>query len=118
MVSTHFDEENWRIPFEEVAKYTPQELLEKHLIALDPRQDEEGSLVRGLAVEGDWHDIPSLRKLVRGDVKIVASKVKFIVDHGAFVTLKEAFKKVLPHEYEMLHELKDILTARNLLQNI
>jgi hypothetical protein len=117
LVNTNFEEENWRIPFEEIAKYS--ENPENHrVITLDPLQENDGSLTRVLAVEGDWHDIPSLRKLVRGDVRIVASKIKFIADHGAFFAMKEAIKKVMPNEYAVLHELKEILTARNQIQSI
>ena len=117
LVNTGFEEENWKIPFEEIAKYTGQE-FENDIIPLDPLQEKDGSMSSVVAVEGDWHDIPSLRKLIKGDVKIVASKIKFIADHGAFFALKEAMKKVLPNEYAVLHELKDILMARNQLRNI
>lgn len=117
LVNTGFEEENWKIPFEEIAKYPGNE-FERNMIPLDPMQEHDGSMTHVVAVEGDWHDIPSLRKLVKGDVKIVASKIKFIADHGAFFAMKEALKKVLPNEYAVLHELKEILTARNQLQNI
>jgi len=117
LVNTGFEEENWKIPFEEIAKYSGQE-FDSNIIPLDPLQENDGSMSCVVAVEGDWHDIPSLRKLIKGDVKIVASKLKFIADHGAFFALKEAMKKVLPNEYAVLHELKDILMARNQLRNI
>ncbi len=117
LVNTGFEEENWKIPFEEIAKYTGQDCDYK-IIPLDPLQEHDGSMSNVLAVEGDWHDIPSLRKLVKGDVKIVASKIKFIADNGAYFAMKEALKKVLPNEYAVLHELKEILTVRNQIQNI
>ena len=116
LVQTGFEQENWKIPFEEIAKY-PDE-FDSGVISLAPVREDDGTVTHVFAVEGDWHEIPSLRKLIKGDVKIVASKLKFIADHGAYFAFKEAFKKVLPNEYEALHELKDILTARNLLQNI
>jgi hypothetical protein len=116
-VNTGFEEENWRIPFEEIAKYPGPESGTGY-IPLDPLRESDGSMSNVLAVEGEWHDIPSLRKLIKGDMKIVASKIKFIADHGAFFAMKEALKKVLPNEYEVLHELKEILTARNQLKNI
>ena len=117
LVNTGFEEENWRIPFEEIAKYSGKE-LDYRIISLDPLHEHDGSVSNVFAVEGDWHEIPSLRKLVKGDVKIVASKIKFVADHGAFFALKEALKKVLPNEYAVLHELKEILTVRNQVQNI
>ena len=118
LVNTGFEEENWKIPFEEIAKYPVNEEFEGRYIPLDPLTENDGTVSNVVAVEGDWHDIPSLRKLVKGDVKIVASKIKFIADHGAYFALKEALKKVLPNEYAVLHELKEILTARNQIQNI
>lgn len=117
LVNTGFEEENWKIPFEEIAKYQGHE-NDHRFIPLDPMQEHDGSMTNVVAVEGDWHDIPSLRKLVKGDVKIVASKIKYIADNGAFFALKEALKKVLPNEYAVLHELKEILTVRNQIQNI
>ncbi len=117
LVKTGFDEDQWRIPFEEIAKY-PGGMDTGNLISLEPIEEADGSVTGTLAMEGDWHDIPSLRKLVKGDVRIVASKVKFIADHGAYFAMKEALKKVMPNEYAVLHELKDILAARNMLQNI
>lgn len=117
LVNTGFEEENWKIPFEEIAKYQGQD-NDHRFIPLDPMQEHDGSMSNVVAVEGDWHDIPSLRKLVKGDVKIVASKIKYIADNGTYFALKEALKKVLPNEYAVLHELKEILTVRNQVQNI
>lgn len=117
LVKTGLEEENWKIPFEEIAKY-PGGDYDYKLIYLDPVRESDGSVTHVYAVEGDWHEIPSLRKLMKGDVKIVASKLQYIADHGAFFVLKEAVKRVLPNEYAALHELKDILMTRNLVQNI
>lgn len=115
LVNTGFDD-SWRIPFEEIAKYGDED--DQSFISLGPVEMEDGSFVNAVAIEGDWHDIPSIRKLIKGDINIVASKVKYIVDKGAFFAMKEAFKKVLPNEYQVLNELKEILTARNLISNI
>jgi hypothetical protein len=117
LVKTGLEEENWKIPFEEIAKYSGSEFDYK-LISLDPVQESDGSVTHVYAVEGEWHEIPSLRKLIEGDVKIVASKLQYIADHGAYFVMKEAIKRVLPNEYVVLHELKDILMARNLVRNI
>ena len=35
------------------------------------------------------------------------------MEKGTFFVLKEAFKKVLPHQYQFLKELKEILVDRN-----
>ena len=113
LVNTGFDEESWHIPFEEIAKYN--ESGDGRIIPLEPVRGDDGNMQQVYAIEGDWHDIPSIRKLVKGDVKIVANKFQYMLDKGAYHTLKEAFKKMLPNEYEALHELKEILLARNLL---
>ena len=117
LVNTDFDD-SWRIPFEQIAKYNEEDENNPHIISLGPVEDEDGAMVNAVAIEGDWHDIPSLRKLIKGDITLVTSKVKYLVDRGAFFAVKETFKKVLPNEYKMLHELKEILTARNMLSNI
>lgn len=116
LVNTDFDD-TWRIPFEKIAKYD-EDALQKLVIDLGEVEDEDGKMVKTYAIEGDYHDIPSIRKLVKGDFDLVTSKVKYIMDKGAFFAIKETFKKVLPNEYNALHELKDILSARNLLRNI
>lgn len=115
------EEEGWRIPFAKIAKYEDMDPEERpDIIELDPVENEKGTF-RTYAIEGDWHDIPSIRKLIREDVRIMANKVASVVpdiEKGTYVTLKETFKKVLPEEYEALHELKDIILHRNLIQNI
>lgn len=116
LVNTDFDD-TWRIPFEKIAKYNEEE-LQKLVIDLGAIEDENGKMVQTYAIEGDYHDIPSIRKLVKGDFNLVTSKVKYIMDKGAFFAIKETLKKVLPNEYNALHELKEILSARNLLSNI
>lgn len=92
-----------------------------NVIVLEDGIDEDGQPVRILAVEGDWHDIPSIRKLIKSDVNMVKDKIKEIVpeiEEGVYVAVKEAFKRTLPHEYKALKELKEIIVDRNLLQNI
>jgi hypothetical protein len=41
-----------------------------------------------------------------------------MLEKGSFVAIKEAFKKVLPNEYKILHELKDIVLHRNMIKNM
>lgn len=117
LVNTDFDD-SWRIPFEEIAKYNVEDEDNPQIISLGVSEDEDGQMINTVAIEGDWHDIPSIRKLIKGDLNLVTSKVKYVIDRGAFFAVKETLKKVLPHEYKMLHDLKDILVARNMLSNI
>ena len=40
------------------------------------------------------------------------------MEKGSFFAFKEALKKVLPHQYAFLKELKEILSDRNSTKNI
>ncbi|HHM20947.1 MAG TPA: hypothetical protein ENJ20_02885 [Bacteroidetes bacterium] len=95
---------------------------DSEFITLDPVKAEDGQIGEGIAIEGDWHDIPSLRSIVLHDVKFVKKQIEILVpeaiEKGTFVAVREAFKRVLPHQYEMLRELKDIITDRNSVKDI
>ena len=91
------------------------------IIELDDIEDHSGNPIKAIAVEGDWHDIPSIRGMIKHDVKRVKNKLKKTIphlEHGTYFTVKEAFKKVLPHEYAALKELKEIVLDRNTALNI
>ena len=84
-------------------------------------KESSGEDVEVIAMEGDWHDIPRIREILKHDVHMVTSKLKDItdeLDQGSFFTLKEAFKRVLPSEYKMLKELKDIIFEKNQVKYI
>ena len=123
LVNSDLDPENWRIPFTDIAKY-PEGAVEisNRFISLESNELSEGSTTITCAIEGDWHDIPSIRKLIKEDIKLVSSKIEMIdkiaLEKGTFFAIKEAFKKVMPNEYKVLHELKDILLHRNLVKNM
>ncbi|HNR07603.1 MAG TPA: hypothetical protein PKM27_09830 [Saprospiraceae bacterium] len=78
---------------------------------------DEIDRMKNLAIEADWHDMPSIRGLIKHDLKMVEEKF-LQLEEGSYLAAKEAFKKVLPQEYALLKELKDILFDRNLTQNI
>lgn len=110
----------WSIPQQDIAK-SSNDFLSRHvdMIEMDPVEMDEGQRFRAVAIEGDYHDIPSMRSLMKEDVNYVKDKIKTMIpelEQGTFVAVKEAFKKVLPHEYTMLKELKEILNDRNLLK--
>lgn len=112
----------WSIPQQDIPS-SQEDLLgeEAYMIEIDPIELEEGKRFRAIAIEGDYHDIPSMRSLVKQDVRYVKDKIKTLIpelEEGTFVAVKEAFKKVLPHEYEVIKELKEILNDRNLLKNL
>jgi predicted NUDIX family NTP pyrophosphohydrolase len=117
------EEGNWQLPESKVAQTTafPLEQDEK-IIALDPVKYKDGKVEEGFAVEGDWHDIPSLKSLLMEDMQFVKDQIKMMgndmMEKGTFVAVKEAIKRVAPHQYEMLKELKDIITDRNSVKNL
>ena len=87
------------------------------LIILDPVKQEDGQTEEAFAVEGEYHDIPSLKKMLLEDAQFVKDQIVNI-ESGTFISVKEAFKKVLPHQYQFLKELKDILTDRNSVKDL
>jgi hypothetical protein len=87
-------------------------------ITLDPvREESSGEQEEAFAVEGDWHEIPSLKTMLYQDAKQLKDKLKEI-ELGAFVSIKDALKGALPHQYAFLKELKDILRDRNSLRDL
>jgi len=85
-----------------------------NIIELERSEDEDTKV---MAIEADWHEIPSLRKLIKEDVLVITDKIwEFLpkMEKSTYFVVKEAFKKVLPNaQYKMLKELKDIISDRN-----
>jgi len=114
------DQDIWQIP-QGLSESIREKGNVKNIIDLDTMEDEQGRTIKTLAIEGDWHDIPSIRGMLKHDVKLVKAIVKENLpgsEKGAYFAVKEAFKKVLPHEYTALKELKDVLFDRNSVTNI
>jgi predicted NUDIX family NTP pyrophosphohydrolase len=109
-------QDEWGIPQGNLpSQHTDSLTQEERVIELEPVKEGE-SLHQALAIECDWHEIPSVRAMIKEDVKIVKNQIKLHfpeLEQGTFFAVKEAFKKVLPHEYAMLKELKDVLVDRN-----
>ena len=113
------DDDIWKLP--EGLSHTLSKDLKLNVIDLDSVEDDNGQKIRTLAIEGDWHDIPSIRGMLKHDIKLFKSIVKENLpgsEKGAYFAVKEAFKKVLPHEYKALKELREILFDRNSVTNI
>ena len=90
--------------------------LAKHpeLIELEPSGDRE----EAVAVEGDWHEIPSLKQMLLEEGSELAGKVREI-EKGTFVTIKDALKSHLsPNKVEFLRELRDVITDRNSVRDL
>lgn len=109
------DNDHWTLP-SGIAKDAMHRFFNREgkLIELESNQIDQ---IKNLAVEADWHDLPSIRGLIKHDIQRVEEEIQKI-EEGAYITAKEAFKKVLPHEYALLKEVKDILFDRNLTINI
>lgn len=110
------DAKDWQIPQGDLlSPQSDQFSSEERMIQLEPIEDGD-ALHRAMAIECDWHEIPSVRAMIKQDVRIVKDQIKQHfpeLEQGTFFAVKEAFKKVLPHEYAMLKELKEVLTDRN-----
>ena len=101
-------------------------LNEDNLIHLEPFTDDQGEKRQAVAVEADWHDIPSLRALILEDIVVAKQKAKdklkdmiheldpeAELDKGAYIAVKDAFKRALPSQYAFLKELKDVVLEKN-----
>lgn len=84
-------------------------------IELEPlTRTESESHEKALAIEGDWHDIPSLKKLLLDDVDHLRQKINTVENEvGGFFALSEALRKVTPDYNAFIRELKDIIRDRN-----
>lgn len=111
--------EEWGFPQGRLSEALAQPAFnqDERYIHLDLVKDSQGQQRQLLAIEGDWHEIPSIRGIIRQDVEIVKSQIKQRIpelEQGTYFAIKEAVKKVLlPEEYQALKELKDIIIDRN-----
>jgi|GEM_PF-444094 len=94
--------------------------LDDAAIQLEPIQLENGDIENVFAVEGELGGSNELQGFRDIQFKSIAGKSYFFpnVKSGTFFDVKEALKKVLPGQYEMLKELHEVLAARNLLKYI
>ncbi len=88
--------------------------LREEIIALEQAEDADG-VKRGLAIEADYHDIPSLKRLLLDDARRLRQHLQHLphAEEGSFVAVKEVAKRLLPQQYRLLQELRDILVDRN-----
>lgn len=112
------DTDVWKLPNcdteQLVHKFEGDDIIEIDITGETPAN-------RIIAVEGDWHTMPSIRGLVKHDIKMAKSMVKEAlpgIDKGAFFAFKEVVRKLMPEEYNALKELKDVLVDRNSVKNI
>lgn len=113
------DPDVWKLPNCDVVRLSDQ-LEEDQFIEIDI-EEGKSSAKRLIAIEGDWHTMPSIRGLVKHDIKLAKDIVKKAlpgIDKGAFFGVKETVKKLMPEEYKALKELKEVLVDRNSVKNI
>lgn len=107
--------DHWDLP--EMRENEPAQAPLSGRIELDPLDSRpEAPRQKALAVEGDWHDIPSLKKLLREDVDQLKDQLHRIapeLEQGSFFALPEALRRMTPGYDAFIRELKDILRDRN-----
>lgn len=99
---------------------TPEKLRQANCIELEPVTGANGESRKAIAIEADWHELPSLRALIYEDYRVAKEKARQKIknllpemENGAFFAVKEAFKRVLPEQYAFLKELKEVLIEKN-----
>jgi len=103
-------DDKWHIP-EAIVKQRKSNRFDE-IIELEPIENMQGDMQPVVAMEADWHEIPSVRAIIKEDVRIVKDTIKTL-EKGSYVAVKECIKNLMPDEYAMVKELKDILIDRN-----
>jgi hypothetical protein len=112
------DEAQWKAL--SAGQDTPERLRESNCIELEPVTGANGESRKAIAIEADWHELPSLRALIYEDYRVAKEKARLKIknlipemEKGTFFAVKEAFKRVLPEQYAFLKELKEVLIEKN-----
>ncbi|NJC25312.1 hypothetical protein [Neolewinella antarctica] len=101
--------DEWDFPTGEVHVNPAQDLIQ-----LEPGKGSE----EAVAVEGDWHEIPSLKEMLFEEGSEIAEKIRGL-ETGTFVTIKDALKSHLPEpQVKFLRELRDVITDRNSVRDL
>lgn len=90
-------------------------------VSLKYQRQHKDSSGKAIAVEDDSPDLPSLRKVLKNDFEYAKVRIKEYIptpESIEFINIKDAVKNMLPHEYELLKEVKEIVSDRNLLKNL
>jgi len=99
----------WGIPGGQVDMDTDQEMIE-----LEMSEDREAAV----AVEGDYHEIPSLKQMLYEESSEFAERLRG-VEEGTFVTIKDALKAHLSAgQVQFLRELREVITDRNSVRDL
>jgi hypothetical protein len=109
----------WKLPSGN--SHLKEEIQDRDSIDLDDVEDSKGNKIKVIAIEGDYHDIPSIRGIIKHDIKRAKRKIKqFLPDleNGTFVGIDELVDKVYPHEHSAVVELQEIISHRNMLRDL
>ncbi|MGB3547966.1 MAG: hypothetical protein WBA17_13385 [Saprospiraceae bacterium] len=108
------DDNFWELPQGQLLdnRESNDQMIELDCCSNDLGEDEEA-----VAMEGDWHEIPSLKSLLYQDALELKERFKEM-EQGSFQPIKQALKQALPHQYKFLKELKDILRDRNSVRDL
>ena len=113
------DPDIWKLP--RARALMSSDHLERESIDLDEVEDGRGNKYKMIAIEGDWHDIPSIRGIIKHDLKRAKRKIKALLpdlDNGTYVPINEMVDKVYPHEHSAVVELQEIISHRNMLRDL
>ena len=113
------DPDVWKLP--QGIQHNKFSELPNETIDLETVRDAEGENHRFLAIQGDWHDIPSIRGIVKHDIKRAKRKIEKALpglDNGIFISVKDTVHKLLPHDNQAVFELEEIIRHRNMIKNI
>lgn len=109
--------DNWELPGVQIPPHAGQN---QEMIPLDPQENAvTGRPINAVAIEGDWHDMPSLKKLLAQDVDHLKDQIQKLepeMDKGAFFALSDAIRKVTPDYNAYIKELKEIIRDRNIIR--
>jgi len=101
--------DEWGLPGGEVDPDCDNDLIE-----LEPNKEQE----EAFAVEGDWHEIPSLKQMLFEESSELAERL-IDMEKGSFMTIKEALKGHLSSgQVQFLRELRDVITDRNSVRDL
>ena len=113
------DPEIWKLP--EGCRNKSHDGEFPDIINLESIRDDHGIKHNYIALEGDWHDIPSIRGIIKHDIKRAKRKIKELLpdlDNGTFLSVNDAIDKLYPHEHQAVVELQEIISHRNMLRHI
>ncbi|MBC6996194.1 hypothetical protein QWY85_20940 [Neolewinella lacunae] len=101
--------DEWGLPGGDLDMESGQDLIELEM------SDESEHAV---AVEGDWHEIPSLKQMLFEESAEFAERLKDL-EAGTFVSIKEALKsRLTPGQITFLRELREVITDRNSVRDL